>query len=115
MRKPASMKALEELGRVRLSPNFFMREMLYSEISNFHGDHLSASLGGFAGKAALPEPKALVHREQKPSPEGHSLPGRRLPDALRKRTRKQRGLQQHGARNHPQRRIPPSAGRDRPL
>ena len=37
MRKPASMKALEELGRVRLSPNFFMREMLYSEISNFHG------------------------------------------------------------------------------
>ena len=37
MRKPASMKGLEELGRVRLSPNFFMREMLYSEIANFHG------------------------------------------------------------------------------
>ena len=28
MRKPASMKALEELGRVRLSEHFFMREML---------------------------------------------------------------------------------------
>ena len=37
MRKPASMKGLEEFGRVRLSPNFFMREMLYSEIANFHG------------------------------------------------------------------------------
>ena len=37
MRKPASMKALEELGRVRLSEYFFMREMLYSEIANFHG------------------------------------------------------------------------------
>ena len=37
MRTPASMKALEELGRVRLSEHFFMREMLYSEIANFHG------------------------------------------------------------------------------
>ena len=37
MRKPASMKALEKLGRVRLSEHFFMREMLYSEIANFHG------------------------------------------------------------------------------
>ena len=37
MRTPASMKALEELGRVRLSQHFFMREMLYSEIANFHG------------------------------------------------------------------------------
>ena len=37
MRKPASMKALETLGRVRLSEHFFMREMLYSEIANFHG------------------------------------------------------------------------------
>ena len=37
MRKPATMKALEKLGRVRLSPNFFMRDMLYSEIANFHG------------------------------------------------------------------------------
>ena len=31
------MAQLEELGRVRLSPHFFMREMLYSEIANFHG------------------------------------------------------------------------------
>ena len=37
MRRPASMKALEELGRTRLSEHFFMREMLYSEIANFHG------------------------------------------------------------------------------
>ena len=37
MRKPASMKALEKLGRVRLSEHFFMREMLHSEIANFHG------------------------------------------------------------------------------
>ena len=35
MRKPASMKALEKLGRIRLSEHFFMREMLYSEIANF--------------------------------------------------------------------------------
>lgn len=37
MRKPNSMNALESLGRVRLSPSFFMRDFLYSEISNFHG------------------------------------------------------------------------------
>ena len=34
MRKPASMKTLEKLGRVRLSKHFFMRDMLYSEIAN---------------------------------------------------------------------------------
>ena len=28
-----SLKTLEELGRTRLSPNFFMRDFLYSEIS----------------------------------------------------------------------------------
>jgi hypothetical protein len=28
---------LEELGRVRLSENFFMRDFLYSEIANFYG------------------------------------------------------------------------------
>ena len=37
MRDPKSVKALETLGRVRLSPHFFMRDFLYSEISNFHG------------------------------------------------------------------------------
>jgi hypothetical protein len=31
------MKALEELGRVRLSENFFMRDFLHSEIANFYG------------------------------------------------------------------------------
>ncbi len=37
MDKPASVHALTELGRVRLSEHFFMREMLYSEVANFHG------------------------------------------------------------------------------
>ncbi len=37
MRKPGSVKALEELGRVRLSENFFMRDFLYSEIANLYG------------------------------------------------------------------------------
>ena len=37
MRKPGSMRALEELGRVRLSPSFFMRDFLYSEIAAFYG------------------------------------------------------------------------------
>lgn len=37
MNKPGSVKALEDLGRVRLSRSFFMRDFLYSEIANFHG------------------------------------------------------------------------------
>ena len=37
MRKPVSMETLENLGRVRLSKSFFMRDFLYSEISNFYG------------------------------------------------------------------------------
>lgn len=37
MRKPASVKALEELGRVRLSENFFMRDFLHSEIASHYG------------------------------------------------------------------------------
>ena len=37
MRKPQSMRALEELGRVRLSRNFFMRDFLHSEIASFYG------------------------------------------------------------------------------
>lgn len=36
MRRPRSVKALEELGRVRLSENFFMRDFLHSEISQVH-------------------------------------------------------------------------------
>ncbi len=37
MRKPRSVKALDELGRVRLSRHFFMRDMLHSEIAQMHG------------------------------------------------------------------------------
>ena len=36
MRRPASMRGLETLGRVRLSRHFFMRDFLYSEIGNAH-------------------------------------------------------------------------------
>jgi len=35
MKSPKSIADLTTLGRVRLSKNFFMREMLYSEVSNF--------------------------------------------------------------------------------
>ncbi len=38
MRSPKSVESLEELGRVRLSPSFFMRDFLYSEIANFYGE-----------------------------------------------------------------------------
>lgn len=37
MKKPETVTALEELGRVRLSPSFYMREFLYSEIAAVHG------------------------------------------------------------------------------
>lgn len=37
MNKPSNVRALEELGRVRLSLSFFFRDFLYSEISNLHG------------------------------------------------------------------------------
>ena len=37
MRKPGSMRGLEDLGRVRLSASFYLRDFLYSEIANFHG------------------------------------------------------------------------------
>ncbi|QSJ17904.1 peptidase M15 [Nostoc sp. UHCC 0702] len=37
MRRPQTVKALEELGRARLSKNFFMRDFLYSEISQIEG------------------------------------------------------------------------------
>jgi hypothetical protein len=37
MRKPLSVKALETLGRVRLSQSFFMRDFLYSEIAVING------------------------------------------------------------------------------
>jgi hypothetical protein len=31
------MRGLENLGRVRLSTNFFMRDFLHSEIADFYG------------------------------------------------------------------------------
>jgi hypothetical protein len=37
MKKPATVKALEDLGRVRLSPSLFMRDFLHSEIANLYG------------------------------------------------------------------------------
>jgi hypothetical protein len=37
MQLPQSVEALENLGRVRLSKSFFMRDFLYSEITNFYG------------------------------------------------------------------------------
>ena len=37
MNRPTSVATLTTLGRVRLSRHFFMRDMLYSEIANFHG------------------------------------------------------------------------------
>ena len=36
MKKVESYAALEKFGRIRLSRHFFMRDFLYSEISNFH-------------------------------------------------------------------------------
>jgi len=37
MKKPGSVKSLEDLGRVRLSNSFFMRDFLYSEVANNYG------------------------------------------------------------------------------
>jgi hypothetical protein len=37
MRRPRTVRALEELGRVRLSPSFCMRDFLHSEIAEIAG------------------------------------------------------------------------------
>src|SRR5947209_18476048 len=37
MRKPMSVRSLQQLGRVRLSSSFFMRDFLHSEIADLHG------------------------------------------------------------------------------
>ncbi len=37
MKRPQTVKALEEFGRIRLSKSFFMRDFLYSEISQIEG------------------------------------------------------------------------------
>lgn len=39
MHQPKSVRGLEDLGRVRLSENFFLRDFLYSEIAVIHGLH----------------------------------------------------------------------------
>lgn len=36
-KKPASVSALDDFGRVQLSKSLYMRDFLYSEIANFHG------------------------------------------------------------------------------
>ncbi len=46
MRKPKSVRSLENFGRVRLSESFFMRDFLYSEI---------AAMNGFANVPGDPE------------------------------------------------------------
>ena len=37
MKSPITVKALEELGRTRLSKSFFMRDFLFSDIAAIHG------------------------------------------------------------------------------
>lgn len=37
MKSPKSVKTLEDFGRIRLSKSFFMRDFLYSEISQIEG------------------------------------------------------------------------------
>lgn len=37
MRKPGSVAALTDFGRIRLSKNFFLRDFLFSEIAAIHG------------------------------------------------------------------------------
>ncbi len=36
VRRPGSLRALEQLGRIRLSKHFYFRDFLYSEIGSFH-------------------------------------------------------------------------------
>ncbi len=37
MRKPTSMRGLEDLGRTRLSRHFYLRDFLHSEIGQIYG------------------------------------------------------------------------------
>lgn len=37
MKKPSSVKALEELSRGRLYGNFYLRDFLHSEVAEFYG------------------------------------------------------------------------------
>ena len=57
MRKPTSVDALADLGRVRLSKSFFMRDMLHSEIVFHSNDHFAATPPRtFQRRLAPPEP-----------------------------------------------------------
>ena len=47
-RKPRSVRGLEDLGRTRLSPSFFLRDFLHSEIA------------ALAGIANIPDDPALA-------------------------------------------------------
>jgi hypothetical protein len=37
VKKPMTVAALDQFGRTRLSPNFFMRDFLFSDIASVHG------------------------------------------------------------------------------
>ena len=37
MKQPRSVNGLEKLGRTRLSPSFYLRDFLYSEIAQIYG------------------------------------------------------------------------------
>jgi hypothetical protein len=37
VKKPTTVAALDEFGRIRLSPSFFMRDFLFSDIASIHG------------------------------------------------------------------------------
>ena len=54
-KRPGSVKSLEDLGRVRLSENFFMRDFLYSEVANLYG------LPNIPDDPAATEPYQLVN------------------------------------------------------
>ena len=65
--KPATVSALDDLGRVRLSSSFYMREFLYSEVANLHGIANIPDDPELAGEAAaddahLASGLGVVHR-----------------------------------------------------
>lgn len=65
MKPPRSVSKLDELGRVRLSQNFFMRDFLYSEIANLHGIPNipeDPDLAIEAGSRLLPRPAGTAQR-----------------------------------------------------
>ena len=97
MKRPTSVQALNEFGRIRLSQNFFMRDFLYSEIGNFHGvpnipddpdlaikngqslcqellEPLNATFGRLAIRSAYrsPEVNNLGHLKQKEGQKGYN-------------------------------------------